>query len=454
MNLNTYVFRKYDIRGVVEEDFTDEFVVGLGRGFGTWVKRQGARTIAISGDVRDTSPHLKEKFASGVLRTGVNVIDIGSVPTPVNYFSLYNLDVDGAVQVTGSHNPPEYNGFKMSLKNKAVYGDQIQEIRELMEQDDFEEGEGTGTEEGILPAYNEMVLNKIRLEKPLKVAMDCGNASAALAAPDIFRQLDIELTELYTDVDPTFPNHHPDPTVEENLEDLINLVRDGDYDVGIAYDGDGDRVGIVDDQGEIVWADYLMTIFLDEAIQNPGDQIVFDVKCSQALEQAIRDRGGTPVMWKTGHSLIKEKMRETQARFGGEMSGHLFFADEYYGYDDAIYVSARVLQTLSRTDRSLSGLIGDLPHFESTPEIRLECADDEEKFTIAKKAEEYFASKYEHIDVDGIRIKFGDGWGLVRSSNTQPVIVCRFEAKSRERLEEIRDLVLGKLQDFGEIHIP
>ncbi len=452
MNLNSYIFRKYDIRGVVKEDFTDEVVVALGRGFGTLAKRKGAGSIAVSGDVRDTSPHLKEQFSQGVLSTGVNVIDIGTVPTPVNYFALYHLPVEGAVQITGSHNPPEYNGFKLSLNQQAVYGDEIQAIRELIEQGDFEEGEGTGTQQEILPDYVEMVLDKISLERPLKVAVDCGNASAALAAPAIFRRMkNLKMTELFFDVDPTFPNHHPDPTVEENLEALINTVKQGDYDAGIAYDGDGDRVGVVNDRGEIIWADYLMTLFLDEVIQADGDKIIFDVKCSQALEQAINDRGGTPVMWKTGHSLIKEKMRESGSRFGGEMSGHLFFADDYYGYDDAIYVSARMLQTLSRSDRRLSEIMAELPRFHSTPEIRLECASDEEKFKIADKAVEYFSRHYEYIDVDGIRIKFGDGWGLVRSSNTQPVIVCRFEARTPERLEEIRDLVLNKLSEFGDL---
>jgi len=451
--MNSYIFREYDIRGKVAEDFTDEVVEALGKGFGSWVKRQGARSIALSGDVRTTSPHLKSMFAKGLLSTGVDLIDIGILPTPVNYFALYHLPVDGAVQITGSHNPPEYNGFKMSFHQGAVYGKQIQAIREIIEQGDFETGAGTKSEQNILDDYIDMVVNKITLDKPLKVVMDCGNAAGALAAPKIFQKLGVELTELYCDVDGTFPNHHPDPTVEKNLADLISTMKAGDYDVGVAYDGDADRVGVVDNNGQIVWADYLMTIFLDEVIQNDGDEIIFDVKCSQALEQAIAEKGGTPVMWKTGHSLIKQKMKESKAPFGGEMSGHLFFADDYYGYDDAIYVSARVLQTLSRTDRTMADIISDLPHYESTPEIRMETPSDEEKFVIAKKAEEYFSQKYDHTNVDGIRIKFGDGWGLVRASNTQPVIVCRFEAKNKERLEEIKNLVLTKLQSFGQLNI-
>jgi len=437
----------------VEKDFPDDVVQSLGKGFGTWALQHDVNTIGLSGDVRLTSPHLKKQFAAGVNSTGVDVIDLGILPTPVNYFSLYQLPIDGAVQITGSHNPPAYNGFKMSLKSGSVYGEQIQAIRQIIESGEFAEGSGQISRQEILDKYIETIVEKITLEKPLKVAIDCGNASAALAAPEIFRRLKVGATELYCDVDGSFPNHHPDPTVLKNVQDLIDTVRDGDYDVGIAYDGDGDRVGVVDDTGHVVWADYLMTIFLDEVIHNPGDEVIFDVKCSQALEQAIREKGGTPVMWKTGHSLIKQKMKDSTARFAGEMSGHIFFADDYYGYDDAIYASVRVLQTLSRTDRKLSELLAELPHFESTPEMRLEAADDAEKFKIAERAKEYFSQKYEYIDVDGIRIKFGDGWGLVRSSNTQPVIVCRFEAKSKERLQEIRDLVINKLQEFGDLKV-
>jgi len=450
--MDAYIFREYDIRGQVKEDFTNDVVLALGKGYGTWAQRQGAQKIALSGDVRLTTPHLKDKFTEGVLSTGLDLVDIGILPTPVNYFSLYHLDIDGAVQITGSHNPPEYNGFKMSLHKGAVYGEQIQAIREIIENQDYETGSGTRTEKKILSDYIEMVLGKIQVDRKLKVIMDCGNAAAALAAPEIYKRLDnIELTELYCDVDGSFPNHHPDPTVKKNLADLIAKVKTGDYDVGIAYDGDADRVGVVDDTGEIVWADYLMALFLDETIKNEGDEIIFDVKCSQMLEKEIAKHGGTPVMWKTGHSLIKQKMKESKAPFGGEMSGHLFFADDYYGYDDAIYVSARLIQTLSRTKKKISELIAELPQYESTPEIRMECVNDEEKFKIAKKAKDYFSQKYDYSDVDGIRIKFGDGWGLVRASNTQPVIVCRFEAETPERLQEIKDLVLNKLQDFGEI---
>lgn len=295
-----------------------------------------------------------------------------------------------------------------------------------------------------------MVVSKINLDKDIKVAMDCGNAAGAICAPEIFKNLNIELTELYCDVDGLFPNHHPDPTVESNLIDLIDLMKKGSHDIGIAFDGDADRVGIVDETGEILWADQLMALFLPELLEK-GDEILFDVKCSQALEDMIIKYGGKPVMWKTGHSLIKQRMSELNCKLGGEMSGHIFFADDYYGYDDAIYVAARIVQTLSKTKKTLSELKTELPKYYSTPEIRLEAESDEEKFRIAKEAIDYFIANYDCSTVDGVRIKFGDGWGLVRSSNTQPVIVCRFEANTKERMEEIQSIIMKKLQEIGTL---
>jgi Phosphomannomutase len=286
----------------------------------------------------------------------------------------------------------------------------------------------------------------------MKVVMDCGNAAGAINAPDIFRNLNIDLTELYCDPDGTFPNHHPDPTVKENLKDLIDIMKSGNHDIGIAFDGDADRVGVVDETGDIIWADQLMALFLPEVIQN-NDEILFDVKCSQALEDMIIRYGGKPVMWKTGHSLIKQKMNELGCKLGGEMSGHIFFADDYYGYDDAIYVAARIVQTLSRSDKKLSELKAELPIYHSTPEMRMACESDEEKFRIANEAIKFFQDNYDCITVDGVRIKFGDGWGLVRSSNTQPVIVCRFEANTLERMEEIKELVLNKIKTIGDVQL-
>jgi phosphomannomutase/phosphoglucomutase len=452
MKINRYIFREYDIRGNVEDDFHPAVVELLGKGFGTYVKRKGGKKIALSGDVRLTTPRLIQNFKTGILSTGIDIVNIGILPTPVNYFSMFHLDIDGAVQITGSHNPPEFNGFKLSLFRKAVFGKAIQSILTMIENDDFEVGNGNYEKVELLPDYSAMIVNKINIERQMKVVMDCGNAAAAVIAPKIFLSLDIDLEELYCDVDGTFPNHHPDPTVKENLKDLIQLMHSGDYDVGIAFDGDADRVGVVDETGEIVWADQLMSLFLPEVIE-PGEEILFDVKCSQALEERIIHLGGKPVMWKTGHSLIKQKMAELNCKFGGEMSGHIFFADDYFGYDDGIYVAARLVQLLSRTNKTLSDLRKELPVYYSTPEMRLACKSDEEKFRIAQEAKSYFTKNYDCITVDGVRINFGDGWGLVRSSNTQPVIVCRFEAILPERMEEMKSLVLTKLRSFGELEI-
>ena len=450
MNLNQYIFREYDIRGKVSDDFPPELVEALGKGFGTYIKRSGGQEIALSGDVRLTTPDLMEQFKTGVLSTGVDVIKIGILPTPANYYSMFSLGVAGAVQITGSHNPPEFNGFKLSQNKKAVFGEAIQEIRVIIEKEDYETGEGTEASYDILTKYKRMIASKIDIKKRMKVVMDCGNAAGAICAPEIFKNLNVELTELYCDVDGTFPNHHPDPTVKENLADLISLVKQGSYDIGLAFDGDADRVGVVDETGDIVWADQLMALFLPEVVEE-GDEILYDVKCSQALEEMIIKYGGKPVMWKTGHSLIKQRMSELNCKLGGEMSGHIFFADDYFGYDDAIYVAARIVQTLSRTDQKLSQLKAELPKYYSTPEMRLEVESDEEKFRIAKEAVAYFTENYDCSTVDGVRIKFGDGWGLVRSSNTQPVIVCRFEANTAERMEEIQSIVMNKLQEIGKL---
>ncbi len=388
--MNKYIFREYDIRGKVADDFPPDVVEKLGKGFGTFVKRAGGQEISLSGDIRHTTPELIEHFKNGVLSTGVDVINIGILPTPVNYFSMFELGVFGAVQITGSHNPPEFNGFKMSLERKAVFGEQIQDIRKIMENGDYETGEGTEVSHNLKQIYAAMILDKINIERPIRMAMDCGNAAGAILAPSIFRKMDnIELIELYCDIDGSFPNHHPDPTVKENLEDLIALMKKGNHDIGVAFDG--------------------------------------------------------------GHSPIKEKMKELNSPLSGEMSGHVCYGDDFYGYDDAIYVAARICQTLSRSNKTLSEMKAELPVYHSTPEMRLEAENDEEKFRIANEAVEFFTANYDCSTVDGVRIRFGDGWGLVRSSNTQPVIVCRFEANTFERMEEIKDLVLGKLREIGTL---
>jgi len=447
--VNPYVFREYDIRGIVEQDFPDADVELLGKGIGTYIKEKGGDILTISGDVRLSTPNLKKMLAKGLLSTGVNLIDIGIIPTPVNYFSMYFLPIDGAIQITGSHNPADMNGFKVTYRKQAVYGAQIQKIRQIIESGNFTTGEGVMNKKSILEDYKKMLLSKIKLDRPVKIAMDCGNATACMVAPEVFKKFGCEVTELFCTIDGSFPNHHPDPTVPKNLTQLIAEVQKGGYDFGVAFDGDADRIGVVDDRGGIIWADYIMILFLDEIIKN-GETVIFDVKCSQALEEVILQKGGKPMMWKTGHSLIKQKMREVGVPFAGEMSGHIFFGDDYYGYDDAMYVAARFAQMISRYTEPLSAKMERLPHYFSTPEMRLNCADDPTKFAMAEKAAEYFKAHYDCIDVDGVRIKFGDGWGLVRSSNTQPVIVTRFEAKTEKRLQEIKNLVLNKLKEFGD----
>ena len=424
--INPYIFREYDIRGEVKADFTEEVVIKLGRAFGTYVKRNGSQEISLSGDVRLTTPELLQSFKQGVLSTGIDVINLGILPTPVNYYSMFHLGISGAAQITGSHNPPEFNGFKLSYDKKAVYGKAIQKLYELIDKNDFEQGKGTETRYNILPSYKKMILSKITLDRHMKVVLDCGNAAGCINAPDIFKSLDLDLLELFCEKDGTFPNHHPDPSVKSNLNELTKKMKTGKYDIGIAFDGDADRIGVIDEKGDMLWADQIIALFLPEIIKN-GETILFDVKCSQALEDMIKKYGGNPVMWKTGHSLIKEKMIELGCKLGGEMSGHIFFADDYFGYDDAIYVAARLIQMLSKTKKTLSDLKSELPVYHSTPELRLEIENDKEKFRMADQAISYFKKNYNCITVDGVRIKFSDGWALVRQSNTQPVIVCRFE---------------------------
>tara|TARA_B100000029_G_scaffold303096_1_gene295925 strand:+ start:13098 stop:14468 length:1371 start_codon:yes stop_codon:yes gene_type:complete len=452
MKVNPFVFREYDIRGVVKDDFPSEFINSLGKAFGTYVKRLGAKEISLSGDVRLTTPKLKKEFKEGVLDTGIDVIDIGILPTPVNYYSMWKLGVGAAVQITGSHNPAEMNGFKMSINKSAVYGEQIQELKTLIEREDFESGTGTEVRYKLIDEYIEMIQKKIRLERSMNLVIDCGNAAACLAAPQIFDGLDADVTGLFCDIDGSFPNHHPDPTVIENISKLISTMKQGGFEAGIAYDGDADRLGLVDEKGRIIFADQIMALMLPEIVKK-DEEILFDIKCSQGLEEEIVRLGGKPIIWKTGHSLIKEKMKELSCKFGGEMSGHIFFADDYFGFDDAIYASARLIQMLSRQEKKLSDLVSELPQYYSTPEIRLNCSDDQEKFRINEKAKIYFKENYDCLDIDGVRVKFSDGWGLVRASNTQPVIVCRFESKTEERTKEIQELILNKIKDFGEVDV-
>jgi len=450
---NPDIFREYDIRGIVEDDLKDDVVENIGKAYATHVKRQGAKIVTLGRDVRTTSSHLRDVLRKGMLSTGLNVIDVGEVPTPILYYSIVHEKADGGMMLTGSHNPREYNGFKMCLGLGSLYGEEIQKLKHLIEKQDFDEGKGSLIEIDLNSEYVEMICSKIKLDKPLKIVIDAGNGTGGVLAPKIFRRLGCEVIELYCEPDGTFPNHLPDPTKLEYVQDLIELVKKEKADIGIGYDGDTDRVGVIDERGRVVWADKVLALLAREVNQKlPGSTVLFDVKCSQGLPEDIEAHAGKPFMWKTGHSLLKAKMKEMKAPLAGEMSGHIFFADDFFGYDDAIYVSARLVQYLSKSDSKISELADSIPAFVSTPEIRVDCSD-KEKFQIVSELVDYFRSKYDVIDVDGVRVLFGDGWGLVRASNTQPVLVMRFEAKSSERLQEIIDTMVSKIKEYPSVKI-
>jgi phosphomannomutase/phosphoglucomutase len=384
----------------------------------------------------------------GLVAAGVDVIDVGVVPTPLNYWALHHLPVIGGIQITGSHNPPEYNGFKMSIGAASLHGEQIQELYSLLQAGNFPAGAGEVREVQIIDRYVDDIVKRIGpLSRKLKVVCDCGNGVGALVAPKLLDRLGVEWTGLYCVSDGTFPNHHPDPTVPENLEDIIATVRESGADLGVAFDGDADRIGVIDENGNIIWGDRLLLIYARDVLSRTGggQPIIFDVKSSQSLPDAIEKAGGKPLMWKTGHSLIKEKMRELHAPVAGEMSGHMFFTEGFYGHDDALYGAARLLRIVADSGKSVSELLADVPDFVSTPEIRVD-VPEEIKFQLVEEAAKHFRAGHDVIDVDGVRVLFGDGWGLIRASNTQPVLVLRFEARSEERLRAIRDEMEGWLR--------
>ena len=453
--VNPRIFRQYDVRGVVNEDLTDEVVEKLGRGYGTYMVHLGSRKVSVAHDARVSSPRFRDALIEGILSTGVDVVDIGMVPTPTLYFSLFHLDVQGGVMITGSHNPPEFNGFKLAVGHATLYGPEIQKIREIIETAEYSEGEGSLTQQDVKPAYVTTLKERIgRFDRELNVVVDAGNGMGGMFCPELLRELGADASGLYCEVDGTFPNHHPDPTVPAYLTDLIAEVSTRKADLGMAYDGDCDRLGVVDEHGNIIWGDQLLILFSREVLaRQPGATIIFEVKCSQALPDEIERAGGVPLMWRTGHSFIKKKMKEENSPLAGEMSGHLFFADEYFGYDDALYASLRLVRLLSRSEMSIGEMLADVPRYYSTPEIRVDCPD-EEKFQVVSDLVEYFKKQHEVIDVDGARVLFGDGWGLVRASNTQPALVLRFEARSPERLEEIKGTMISRLSEVSGIEIP
>jgi phosphomannomutase/phosphoglucomutase len=441
LRVNPVVFREYDIRGVAGMDLTEETVGLVARALGTKVRAAGGKVVVVGRDVRLSSPGFHAQALAGLTATGCDVVDLGVVPTPLVYFAAQTLPVDGLCMITGSHNPADYNGMKIGVGPTTLYGEAIQEVLRMVQAGEFASGQGKVTAHDIVAPYQDYVARNLRLgPRRLKVVIDAGNGTGGVAVP-IFERLGVEVVPLFLEPDGRFPNHHPDPTVEKNLEPLKRAVLETHADAGIAYDGDSDRVGAVDEQGRVLWGDQLMILFSRAILAEvPGAAIVAEVKCSFTLYDDIRKRGGRGIMWKAGHSLIKAKMKEEHAELAGEMSGHIFFGNRWLGFDDGIYSSARLVELLSHTAQPLSSLLADVPRTFSTPELRVDCRE-EIKFEVVRRAQAFFREGYQAITVDGVRVVFPDGWGLVRASNTQPILVLRFEAVTEPRLAEIRKLV-------------
>lgn len=446
--MNPAIFREYDIRGVYGVDLTLQLAEAIGRAFGTRIRRRGGQRISVGYDIRPSSPALREAVVSGLLGVGIDVVDIGACPTPTLYFSQFHLDVQGGVMITASHNPSEFNGFKLCEEKTSLFGAQIQEVRAMIERGEYDTGEGKVTEVvDFLSVYADDLAKRFGRLAARKVVVDCGNAAAALIAPQILTRIGCEVIPLYCEPDGRFPNHHPDPTVPANLVDLIAEVKRHHADVGIAFDGDGDRLGVVDETGDILWGDQLTLLFATQILStHPGATIISEVKASQVLYDEVERLGGRAIMWKAGHSLIKQKMRETGALLAGEVSGHLFFSDRYFGYDDAIYAACRLMEMRSQDDRPLSSYLSRLPKAHTTPEIRIDCPDNI-KFDIVERCRAHFSTRHKTIDIDGVRILFDGGWGLIRASNTQPALVLRCEAESSTRLQEIRQEVQTRVEE-------
>jgi len=438
--INERIFRQYDIRGIYGEDLTAKDAELIGKAFGTFIKRKGEKEAIVGRDNRKSSQEIFNSLVRGLLETGINVKDIGLVISPIFYYSTYLYGIKSGIMITASHNPAQYNGFKVQYDGRTLYGEELQTIRKMILEDDFEHGQGRLTAQSPVNNYISLIKEKIKLDgRKLKVVVDCGNGTAGVFAPRLLKELGCEVVPLYCDSNPDFPNHFPDPVKPENLKDLIEAVKSSKADIGVGFDGDGDRIGVVDDQGSIIWGDMLMILFWREILPKyPGSPAIVEVKCSETLVDEIKRLGGRPIFYKTGHSLIKAKMKELNAVFTGEMSGHMFFADEYLGYDDALYACARLLRILSQSGKPLSELLSDVPKAFATPEIRVECAE-EEKGTYVEKAKKYFdALGKKSIDVDGVRVLFENGWGLVRASNTGPELIIRCESKTQDGLEMIK----------------
>jgi phosphomannomutase/phosphoglucomutase len=450
------IFREYDIRGLVANEITPEVAGTIARAFAVYLHKRGEDgPVVVGRDNRLSSPALRDAAAGALVETGRHVFDLGVVITPVFYFARIYLGFDGGIMITASHNPPEYNGMKLATGPATLYGEEIQKVRRLAGRGEPVAGKGQVSEADVLPAYRQMLREKITLgPRRLRVAVDCGNGTASLVAPDAIEAWGCETLRQHCDSDPTFPHHHPDPVKEENVRDLVELVRRERCDLGIGFDGDGDRIGVVDDQGTIIWGDMLMALFWREILPRyPGSPAIIEVKCSQGLVEEVERLGGRPLFYRTGHSLIKAKMRELGAVFTGEMSGHMFFGDEYYGYDDAVYAAGRLLRILSHADRPLSALLASIPRYPITPEVRVD-APDEVKFDVVRRLTDTFKRRFQVIDVDGARILFPKGWGLIRASNTQPALVLRAEAADEAALERIKREIEAALAQIPEVGRP
>ncbi|BCQ23985.1 phosphomannomutase/phosphoglucomutase [Caballeronia sp. NK8] len=442
------IFKAYDIRGIVGKTVDKDVAKSIGQAFGSEIKSQGGDSVVVARDGRLSGPELVGALAEGLRAAGVDVVDVGMVPTPVGYFAASvplplpsgERRVDSCMVVTGSHNPPDYNGFKMVLRGAAIYGDQIQGLYKRIVDSDFTTGEGSYTEFDVSQMYLDRIVSDVKPVRPMKIVVDTGNGVAGGLAPKLFKALGCELVELFTDIDGTFPNHHPDPAHPENLQDVIKALKETDAEVGFAFDGDGDRLGVVTKDGQVIYPDRQLMLFAQEVLsRNKGGQIIYDVKCTRNLAKWVREQGGEPVMWKTGHSLVKAKLRETGAPLAGEMSGHVFFKDRWYGFDDGLYTGARMLEILSRV-ADPSKLLNDLPNSLSTPELQLKLEEGENFALIAKLQQNAkFTGADDVLTIDGLRVEYPDGFGLARSSNTTPVVVMRFEADSDAALKRIQE---------------
>ena len=439
--LKSTIFREYDIRGVADIELLDPGIEQLGRAFGTYLQRHAGKRVSLGRDTRLSSPRLRDALLRGLIASGCEVTDIGVVPTPVLYYSVFHLKTDGGVMITGSHNPSEFNGFKTVCGESTIHGEAIQEVRRIIENGDFASGAGSVRTADLVTPYVAEVSAQFKFARRVKVVVDAGNGTGGPVMHRILANLNVDATEMYFEMDGHFPNHHPDPTVPENLAALIAKVKQTSAELGIAFDGDTDRIGAVDERGAVVWGDQLMIVYGREILtRKPGATFIGEVKCSQTMYDDLEKRGGNPIMWKTGHSLIKAKMKETRAELAGEMSGHMFFADRYYGFDDALYAACRLIEIVASSGKPLSAQLADLPRTVTTPEIRFDCPD-ELKFEVVANAAADLRASYSTVDVDGVRVIFPEGWGLVRASNTQPVLVMRFEASTPQLLGEYRRTV-------------